>query len=50
MVGEAPERIAIESDADVVTAREIPSGCPVKEFRVIADSVVEQLKQLCPAV
>jgi len=36
--------------ADVVTAREIPSGCPVKEFRVIADSVVEQLKQLCPAV
>jgi hypothetical protein len=33
--------------ADVVTARDLPSGCSAKVFRVIADSSIEELKQLC---
>ncbi|HUA21276.1 MAG TPA: GntR family transcriptional regulator [Bryobacteraceae bacterium] len=34
---------------DVVTARELPAGCLVKEYRVIADSSISELKQLCSA-
>jgi len=34
---------------DVVTARELPAGCVSREFRVIADSSIAELKQLCPA-
>jgi DNA-binding transcriptional regulator YhcF (GntR family) len=33
--------------ADVVTARDLPSSCSAKVFRVIADSSIEELKQLC---
>ena len=32
---------------DVVTARELPAGCLAKVFRVIADSSIAELKQLC---
>jgi hypothetical protein len=32
--------------ADVVTARDLPSSCSAKVFRVIADSSIEELKQL----
>lgn len=32
---------------DVVVARELPTGCEAKVFRVIADSSLEELKQLC---
>jgi GntR family transcriptional regulator len=32
---------------DVVTARELPAGCLAKVFRVIADSSIEELKQMC---
>jgi DNA-binding transcriptional regulator YhcF (GntR family) len=32
---------------DVLTARELPAGCLAKVFRVIADSSIEELKQLC---
>ena len=33
--------------ADLVTARDMPSGCQAKVFRVIADSSIDELKQLC---
>jgi DNA-binding transcriptional regulator YhcF (GntR family) len=32
---------------DIVTAQRLPPGCPVRVFRVIADSSIEELKQLC---
>ncbi len=32
---------------DIVAARELPSGCLAKVFRVVADSSIEELKQLC---
>jgi DNA-binding transcriptional regulator YhcF (GntR family) len=32
---------------DTVTAGELPSGCQAKVFRVIADSSIAELKQLC---
>jgi DNA-binding transcriptional regulator YhcF (GntR family) len=32
---------------DIVTARELPAGCQSKVFRVIADSTIAELKQLC---
>lgn len=35
--------------ADVVVARDLPSGCQAKVFRVIADSTIAELKQLCGA-
>jgi DNA-binding transcriptional regulator YhcF (GntR family) len=35
------------SVTDIVTARELPAGCVTKEYRVIADSSVSELKQLC---
>jgi GntR family transcriptional regulator len=35
---------------DVVVARELPAGCMLKVFRVIADSSIQELKQLCGAV
>ncbi|MGH9718803.1 MAG: GntR family transcriptional regulator [Bryobacteraceae bacterium] len=34
---------------DVVTARQLTAGCPAKVFRVIADSSIAELKQLCGA-
>jgi GntR family transcriptional regulator len=34
--------------ADVVAARELPAGCQAKIFRVLADSSLADLKQLCP--
>jgi DNA-binding transcriptional regulator YhcF (GntR family) len=34
--------------ADVVAARELPAGCHAKIFRVVADSSLADLKQLCP--
>lgn len=34
---------------DVVTARELPSGCPARVFRVIADASIAELKQFCGA-
>jgi hypothetical protein len=34
---------------DIVTARELPAGCLAREFRVIADSSIAELKQLCGA-
>jgi len=33
--------------ADVVVARELPDGCQPKVFRVIADSSLAELRQLC---
>ena len=33
--------------ADVVAARDLPNGCLAKVFRVIADSSIAELKQLC---
>jgi GntR family transcriptional regulator len=33
--------------ADVVAARELPGGCLAKVFLVVADSCLEELKQLC---
>jgi DNA-binding transcriptional regulator YhcF (GntR family) len=33
--------------ADIVTARELPSGCQPQVFRVIADSSIAELKQFC---
>jgi GntR family transcriptional regulator len=33
--------------SDVLTARELPANCPARIFRVIADSSIEELKQLC---
>jgi GntR family transcriptional regulator len=33
--------------ADVVTARELPGGCKPQVYRVIADSSIVELKQLC---
>jgi DNA-binding transcriptional regulator YhcF (GntR family) len=33
--------------ADVVTARELPGGCKPEVYRVIADSSIVELKQLC---
>jgi DNA-binding transcriptional regulator YhcF (GntR family) len=36
--------------ADAVAARGLPSGCPAKTFRVIADSCIEEMKQLCRSV
>lgn len=33
--------------SDVLTASELPPGCPVRVFRVIADSSIEELKGLC---
>jgi hypothetical protein len=32
---------------DIVTGRELPAGCPAKVYRVIADSCMEKLKELC---
>jgi DNA-binding transcriptional regulator YhcF (GntR family) len=32
---------------DVVAARELPAGCLANVYRVIADSSIEELKQLC---
>jgi DNA-binding transcriptional regulator YhcF (GntR family) len=32
---------------DIVTGRELPEGCPARVYRVIADSCMEQLKELC---
>jgi DNA-binding transcriptional regulator YhcF (GntR family) len=32
---------------DVVTARALPTGCPAKVFRIIADSSISELKQFC---
>jgi hypothetical protein len=34
--------------ADVVAARGLPAGCQAKIFRVVADSSLAYLKQLCP--
>ena len=34
---------------DVVTSRELPAGCQVREYRVISDSSISELKQLCSA-
>ena len=34
---------------DVVTACDLPAGCEVREYRVIADSSISELKQLCSA-
>ena len=33
--------------ADVVVADELPANCPVRVFRIVADSSIEELKQLC---
>ena len=33
--------------ADMVVARELPEGCQAKVFRVIADSSISELRQLC---
>jgi hypothetical protein len=33
--------------ADVVSAADLPGTCPVRVFRVIADSSLEELKRLC---
>jgi GntR family transcriptional regulator len=33
--------------ADVIVARELPSGCQARVFRVIADSSLAELKQFC---
>lgn len=33
--------------ADMVVARELPHGCQAKVFRVIADSSIAELRQLC---
>jgi DNA-binding transcriptional regulator YhcF (GntR family) len=33
--------------SDGLAARELPPGCPARIFRVIADSSIEELKQLC---
>ena len=33
--------------ADMVTARDLPKGCQARVFRVIADSSIEEIKQLC---
>ncbi len=33
--------------ADIVTARELPTGYPARVFRVIADSSIAELKQYC---
>jgi DNA-binding transcriptional regulator YhcF (GntR family) len=35
---------------DVVVARELPAGCMAKVFRVIADSSIDELRQLCGGV
>ncbi len=35
---------------DVVVARELPAGCLAKVFRVIADSSIDELRQLCGRV
>jgi DNA-binding transcriptional regulator YhcF (GntR family) len=32
---------------DIVTAREVPTGCQTRVFRVIADSSIAELKQFC---
>jgi DNA-binding transcriptional regulator YhcF (GntR family) len=32
---------------DIVTAREVPTGCQARVFRVIADSSLAELKQFC---
>ncbi len=32
---------------DILTARELPAGCIAKVFRIIADSSLEELRQLC---
>ena len=32
---------------DMMTARELPAGCIARVFRIIADSSLEELKQLC---
>jgi DNA-binding transcriptional regulator YhcF (GntR family) len=32
---------------DIVTARELPAGCQAKVYRVIADSSIAEMKQLC---
>jgi hypothetical protein len=32
---------------DIVTARELPAGCLTRVFRVVADSSIAELKQLC---
>jgi hypothetical protein len=34
---------------DAAAARQLPAGCLAKVFRVIADSSIEELKQLCGA-
>jgi hypothetical protein len=43
------ERLGHRSIAvtDIVTAREIPTGCQARVFRVIADSSLAELKQFC---
>lgn len=33
--------------SDIVSARELPPNCPARTFRVIADSSIEELQQLC---
>jgi hypothetical protein len=33
--------------ADMVVARQLPDGCQAKVFRVIADSSIAELRQLC---
>jgi len=33
---------------DVVAARELPAGCDARIYRVIADSFIQELKQLLP--
>lgn len=33
--------------ADFLAARELPAGCVVKVFRIIADSSIAELKQVC---
>jgi len=32
---------------DIIAARELPAGCTAKVFRVVADSSIAELKQLC---
>jgi len=34
---------------DVLSARQLPAGCPVRVFRVVADSSIAELKQFCGA-
>jgi hypothetical protein len=43
------ERLTLSSIVvtDVVTQRELPDGCVVRVYRVIADSCIEKLKNLC---